>query len=176
MPYRLPNAQSAIIDKLTDCIVHVESGEEFATALTRIKLSDLKGVRKRKGEWQFDWRKEVRIKGRIVYKLTTIADPETIQGLVCVEDKNDHHYIHLVESAPLNLGRNKVHEGVAGNLFAFCCKLSAESGNEGIIAFQSKTVLLEHYRTTLGAQSIGGQAMIIYPEEASFLINKYFRK
>jgi len=176
MSIRHSIAQNIEIDRLTDCIVHVESGVEFLTAVVRLKLSDLKGVRKRKGEWQFDWRKEIRIEGRMVYKLTTVADPSIIQGLVSIEAKADHHYLHLVESAPFNFGKNKVYEGVAGNLFAFCCKLSAESGNDGIVAFKSKTLLLEHYRNTLGAQSVGGHTMIIYPEEASYLINKYFNK
>jgi len=175
MPKRSALAQDIEIDKLTDCIVLRESGEEFSTILTPVKLKDLKGVRKKKGEWQFNWRDEVKIEERTVYKLTTVADPETIQGLVSIEDKGDHHYLHLVESAPSNFGKNKLHEGVAGNLFAFCCKLSSDSGNEGFVAFKAKTVLLEHYQKTLGATPEGGQRMIIYPEEASFLIDKYFK-
>ena len=35
-----------------------------------------------------------------------------IQGLVCLEVKEDHVYMHLVESAPFNKGNTKVYSGV----------------------------------------------------------------
>jgi len=50
-----------------------------------------------------------------------------------------------------------------------------DSGNDGIIAFKSKTRLLKHYQEKLGAVHIGNHNMIIYPEKALILINKYFK-
>ena len=176
MPKRSAPVQNIEIDKLTDCIVHKESGEELETNLVPITLDDLKGVKKKKGEWHFNWRKELKMQDRVVYKLTTLNDPETIQGLVSVSAIDGYHYLNLVESAPINFGVNKIHEGVAGNMFAFCCKLSEDSGNEGIVSFESKTKLIHHYQDTLGAVKIRGQKMVIYPEQASFLIDKYFKK
>ena len=42
----------------------------------------------------------------------------------------------LIESAPFNLGRNKIYEGVAGNLVAFACKVSFQRGFAGFYLSQ----------------------------------------
>jgi hypothetical protein len=52
--------------------------------------------------------------------------------------------MHLIESAPFNIGRNKIYYGVPGNLVAFACKLSFERGGEGYVSFLSKTRLIGH--------------------------------
>ncbi|WP_158799496.1 hypothetical protein [Pedobacter sp. L105] len=110
---------------------------------------------------------------RTVYKLITVTNNE-LQGLISITDKIDHIYLHLIESSPLNFGIKKRYEGVGGNLIAYCCKLSFDNGNDGIIGFKSKTNLVNHYVERLGATHIGDQNMIIYPESAFFLINKYY--
>ncbi|HEY8928521.1 MAG TPA: hypothetical protein VIM55_05000 [Mucilaginibacter sp.] len=101
--------------------------------------------------------------------------PEILQGLISLSTHKDHVYVHLAESAPINFGTKKIHEGVGGNLFAYACKLSWDSGNDGIIAFQSKTKLIKHYQQMLGAIHIGGHQMIIYPESALSLLKQYFK-
>jgi hypothetical protein len=82
--------------------------------------------------------------------------------------------MHLIESAPFNLGRNKVYLGVPGNLVAFVCRISFHRGFDGYVSFTSKTMLIEHYKKTLGAENVNGQLMIITTEAALKLINKYF--
>lgn len=52
--------------------------------------------------------------------------------------------MHLVESAKFNKGKSKVYIGVPGNLVAFACKVSFDKGHEGFVAFDSKSVLIEH--------------------------------
>jgi len=111
---------------------------------------------------------------RKVYKLTIRENTNVIQGLVSISDFDDHFYLHLVESAPFNLGRNKLYEGVPGNLFAFTCKKSWDHGYEGFVAFQSKTKLIEHYEDSLGATHVGGHKMVLFPQAALKLIKKYF--
>jgi hypothetical protein len=83
--------------------------------------------------------------------------------------------MHLIESAPFNLGRNKVYIGVPGNLIAFACKVSFHRGFEGYVSFTSKTQLIKHYEKTLGAKNIGGHLMIINTDAALKLIDKYFK-
>jgi hypothetical protein len=56
---------------------------------------------------------------RNVFKLNIRNNPDIIQGLVSISDYKDHFYLHLIESAPFNLGRHKLYEGAPGNLFAF---------------------------------------------------------
>jgi len=61
---------------------------------------------------------------RDVYKLTIVNNQSVIQGLISLEIKSDHVYMHLVESAAFNKGKSKVYAGVSGNLVAFACKLA----------------------------------------------------
>jgi len=72
-----------------------------------------------------------------------------IQGLNSFSDENDHLFIHLIESAPFNKGRNKIYVGVEGNLVAFLCKESWDREYEGFVLFISKNRLIEHYAKTL---------------------------
>jgi hypothetical protein len=80
----------------------------------------------------------------------------------------------LIESAPFNIGKKKLYEGVPGNLVAFACKLSWNKGYQGGVGFKSKTVLIEHYEKTLGAEHLGNQRMGIFSKAALQLIKKYF--
>ncbi len=160
------------IDKLTNSIVNAISGDSFPTDVHPITNADLRNVTKKKG-WLFNWANEFKLTDRQVFKLTISNTPEIIQGLLCISDYSDHYYLHLIENAPFNLGKSKLYEGVAGNLFAFTCKSSWDKGYEGFISFTSKTKLIEHYEKALGATHVGGHKMIIFPKEALILIKKY---
>ncbi len=111
-----------IVDKLTNSIQNVVSGDSFATDITLISNPDLKNVIK-KNSWQFDWKFECKQPQRDVYKLTIVNNQTVIQGLISLEVKSDHVYMHLLESSAFNKGKTKVYEGVPGNLVAFACKL-----------------------------------------------------
>ena len=162
-----------IVDKLTNSIQNVVSGDSFATDITLVSVSDLKNVIK-KNSWQFDWKFECKQPQRDVYKLTIVNNQTVIQGLISLEIKSDHVYMHLVESAPFNKGKSKVYAGVPGNLVAFACKLSFQRGHEGNVSFFSKSQLVQHYIDSLGALHVGGRIMIIDTKAALKLINKYF--
>jgi len=161
------------IDKLTNSILNTISGDSFSTDVHPISKGNLKNVSKTKG-WLFNWADEFKLTERKIFKLTIRNNPDIIQGLLSISDYGDHYYLHLIESAPFNLGRHKLYEGVPGNLFAFTCKISWEMGYQGFVAFTSKTKLIEHYEKTLGATHIGGHKMVIFPNEALKLIKKYF--
>ena len=79
-----------------------------------------------KAEWQFDWTKEIKDNTKEVYKLTTANNSTIIQGLISIEDKQDHIFMHLIESAKFNKNKNKVYLGVPGNLVAYACKVSVD--------------------------------------------------
>ena len=163
------------VDKLTNSIENVITGDSFPTDITIITAADLKNVTKKNG-WQFDWKIEFKQPARDVYKLTIVNNQSIIQGLISLEVKYDHVYMHLVENAPFNKGKTKIYAGVPGNLVAFACKLSFQRGNEGNVSFFSKTQLVQHYIDTLGATHFGGRIMIIDTNAALKLINKYFPK
>jgi len=163
-----------IIDKLTNSIENIITGDSFATEISVITRNDLKFINKENG-WLFNWRDELKEPAREVYKLNITGNPNIIQGLISLEVKSDHVYIHLIESAPFNKSKTKVYSGVPGNLVAFACKLSFQRGHEGNVAFLSKTQLVEHYEKSLGAFHFGGRIMIIETRAALKLINKYFQ-
>lgn len=163
-----------IIDKLTNSIVNLISGDSFHTEVSLLTKEDLKNITK-KNSWNFNWKSEFQDISKEVYKLTIVNNPNIIQGLLSVNIMSDHIYMNLLESAPFNIGNNKLYEGVAGNLVAYACKLSFQKGFEGYIAFVAKTKLVKHYEETLGAYHFKDQKMIIETEPARLLVQKYFK-
>jgi hypothetical protein len=86
-----------IIDKLTKSIEEVSSGQSISTLILPLKLDDLLGL-----IWRFDWVLELEKESHFVYKLVAESNPYLIQGLICLERKPDHIYIHLLESSSFN--------------------------------------------------------------------------
>jgi hypothetical protein len=163
-----------LIDKLTNSIENVTTGDSFQTVVSLLTTSDLKVISK-KNDWEFDWKSEFKQPEREVYKLTIAGNTSIIQGLMSIEIKSDHVYLHLLENAPFNKGNSKVYAGVPGNLVAFACRLSFQRGHEGNVSFLSKSQLIEHYERTLGAFHFGGRVMIIKTRAALKLIATYFK-
>jgi hypothetical protein len=161
---------SVEIDKLTNSIINIISGEVFETEFLRAERKEIK-----KKDWLFNWHKELKDKSNEVYKMTTIENKNIIQGLVSLSVKNDFVFVNLVENAKFNKGKGKLYEGVGGNLFAFACKNSRDLGFGGCISFISKTSLMDYYNQSLGAIKTIGQRMVILEHEAESLINRYFK-
>ena len=162
-----------IIDKLTNSIENTLTGEVFDTEIVRLKKVDSKQIKET--NWQFDWHKELDDKTKQVYKLTTVNNPNIIQGLLSIEDKQDHMFMHLIESAKFNKGKGKVYYGVPGNLVAFACKVSVDKGYDGFLAFDSKSALIKHYQESLHATHFRGIRMFIETSAALRLISQYFK-
>ena len=158
-----------IIDKLTKSIEEVSSGQNISTLILPLKLDDLLGLK-----WQFDWELELEIESHFVYKLVAENNPNLIQGLICLERKPDHIYIHLLESSSFNKGSQKQFLGVAGNLVAYACKQSFHFGNDGNVSFIAKEQLINHYERSIGAFHFGNRRMIINTNAAKILVNQYF--
>ena len=161
------------MDRLTNSILNVLTGDSFDTEISILTKAELKLLKKY--DWLFDWRKEIVDATKSVFKLTIVANPKVIQGIVSVEDRGDHIFLHLIESAAFNKGKKKVYLGVPGNLVAFACNLSASKGYKGVISFFAKTKLIEHYKDTLGAKVLFGNQMVIDEINARKLIVQYFK-
>jgi hypothetical protein len=161
------------IDKLTNSIENIATGEVFDTEIVRLSEIDIKQIKK--AEWQFNWQKELKDKSKEVYKLTTSNNPTIIQGLLSIEDRQDHIFMHLIESSKFNKGKGKVYLGVPGNLVAFACKVSVDNGYEGFLAFDAKSTLIKHYEQTLHATHFRGLRMFIETSAALRLISQYFK-
>lgn len=162
------------IDALTESVVEVSTGKIFKTDVPKVSIEFLKTIHKKNG-WKFNWKKESKEENRLIYKLVLEKDKSILLGLISFEIKQDHVHIHLIENSPENVGKIKVYQGIAGNLFAFACKFSSETGFNGVLAFIAKTDLIQHYFVTLGATLLKNQRMFILEKQAEILINKYFK-
>jgi hypothetical protein len=163
-----------IIDRLTNSVLNTISGDSFPTEVSILTKSDLKNITKKNG-WNFDWRVEFKNEESEQYKLTIVNNPNIIQGLLSITIETDHIFMNLLESAPFNIGQNKLYEGVAGNLVAYACKLSFQKGFDGFVSFTAKTQLIKHYETTLGAFHFKNQRMVIDTQASKKLVEKYFK-
>lgn len=161
------------VDELTNSIENTLTGEIFDTVVAPVSLSEKQLIKK--ANWLFDWQAEFQNQKRQVFKLTTTNNPAIIQGFLSIEDKGDHIFMHLLENARFNRGKDKVYIGVAGNLVAYSCKVSFEKGYEGFVAFDSKTELIKHYEQSLGATHFKGLRMFIETNAALLLVSKYFK-
>src|SRR4030042_3292147 len=99
------------IDKLTNSLENIKTGDNFSTDILITEQNDFKSITKKDG-WLFDWMSEFKKPDRDVYKLTITNNQSVIQGLISISVKTDHVYMHLIESAPFNKGKDKVYAGV----------------------------------------------------------------
>jgi len=158
------------IDKLTNSIINVISGEIFETEFNKVSKKEI-----RKVDWLFDWDFELKDRNSKVLKMTTTENKDIIQGLVSYTIDENFIFVNLVENAKFNRGKEKLYEGVGGNLFAYCCKLSFDMGFGGYVSFKAKTTLIEYYKKSLGAKIALGQRMYVDHEASLKLINQYFK-
>ncbi len=163
-----------VVDRLTNSITNSISGDSFATEISLLSRNELPLLTKKNG-WVFNWRQELALPDREVYKLTIVNNPTIIQGVISLTIKSDHVFIYLIENAPFNKGKGKLYEGVAGNMAAFACRLSFQRGCDGFVSFYAKTNLIDHYIKTLEAKHFGYNVIVIDNEAALKLVDKYFK-
>jgi hypothetical protein len=161
------------IDKLTNSIENIVSGDIFDTEFIQLFSKDTRQINK--ADWQFNWQGQLKLAEREVYKLVIKDNIKIIQGLISLTDKGDHIYMNLIESVKFNKGKTKIYAGVPGNLVAFACKLAFAKGYDGYLAFDAKSVLVKHYQDTLYATHFRGTKMMIETSAANRLINQYFK-
>lgn len=162
-----------LIDILSESVIEVATGYVYETHMTYVDSKFIKTIHKNEG-WNFHWKNEYKKINRKVFKLTLLKNQVVLLGLICLEIKEDHVQVHLIESTPSNVGKSKKYLGIGANLFAFACKLSDENGFDGNISFVSKTNLIKHYSLNLGAIHLGNGKMIVREDNAKKLIQKYY--
>lgn len=159
------------IDKLTDCLIERETGNivdtEYMECITAIKKKDFAG-------WKFDW-STTQKNGYTVYELF-VEDDDTVQGRISLKIDGGVADIDIVESAPHNYGHNGKYIGVGGHLFAIACQISLEAGCDGVVAFTSKSDLVEYYKKELKAVEVMPRRLVIFEDAAEILLDKYIRK
>lgn len=160
-----------LIDKFTDCLVEKKTGRIVQTNYikreTPIKKSEYIG-------WKFDWSIPQK-NGYTIYELFVNGDA-TVQGRIALKIEGGVANIDIVETAPHNYGHTGKYEGVGGHLFAIACQVSLENGCDGVVAFDSKTDLVEYYKKELYAIEIYPRRMVLFEKAAQRLLEKYIRK
>lgn len=152
----------------------VESGELIEGLITKASKAELPA--KRDG-WQFTWKKLGKTEGAEFYKLSTVAAPKVVEGILMLTLINEEMlYMNNIEVAPQNFGREAKYENVAGGLLAFGCYKSFEEGKNyylGYLSFESKTQLMKLYQNKYGATVAMGQKMFFDPDAGKALMKKY---
>lgn len=77
MKQRRGIALDFVIDKLTNSVENVHTGDSFATEITLLSSADVKTISQKNG-WLFDWKYELKQPAREVYKLTIVHNPAII--------------------------------------------------------------------------------------------------
>ena len=84
--------------------------------------------------------------------------------------------MEIVETAPHNYSHKGIYAGVGAHLFAIACQISLDAGCGGVVAFTSKSDLVEYYMDKLNAVEITPRRMVIFEDPARVLLDKYMRK
>lgn len=159
------------IDELTDCLVERETGIVLDTNYEKHSHPIKK---KEYFNWKFDWSK-TQANGYTIYELF-INGNDTVQGRISLKIDGGVADIDIVETAPHNFGHNGKYIGVGGHLFAIACQISVEAGCDGVVAFTSKSDLVDYYKKELGAAEIFPRRMVLFEDAAQVLLDKYIRK
>lgn len=160
-----------LIDKLTDCLIETDTGRVVATEYKKLQKAI---TPKEYSNWKFDWSKTEK-EGYNIYELFVSGD-STVQGRISLRIDGGVADVDIAEAAPHNYGHNGKYEGVGGHLFAIACQCSIEAGCDGVVAFTSKSDLIEHYKEALHAIEILPRRMVILEDAAQLLLDKYIRK
>lgn len=159
------------IDELTDCLIDRKTGEKVETFyVERIVPFEKKEYE----NWKFDWNISLEM-GYTVYELY-VKGSDVVQGRISLKIDGGVADVDIVETAPHNYGHTGKYIGVGGHLFAISCVVSLESDCDGIVAFNSKSDLVEYYKNELNAVEVYPRRMVIFESAAKMLIDKYMKK
>ena len=160
-----------LIDTITECLIDTRTGEEVETEYrareTPIRPKDCRG-------WKFNWSITEK-NGYDIYELFLKGD-DTVQGRISAKIDGGVADVEIVETAPHNYSYAGRYGGVGAHLFAIACQVSLDAGCDGVVAFTSKSNLVEYYVEKLHAVEIAPRRMVIFEEEAQILLDKYMRK
>jgi len=158
-------------------LIETQTGKAVPALILEAKKQDMP---LKKDGWNFTWKDLYKNKDAVFYKLVLEATPDVVEGVIMISIQNEEMvYLNNVELAPHNIGTDKRYDYVAGCLIAYGCLYSHRNGvghYKGFVCFDSKTALINHYRTKYGAEQLMGQRMFIAPITGIELIKKYLNE
>ena len=160
-----------VIDAITECLIERSTQQivktEFRPRSEAIRPKDYR-------RWKFNW-KQTEENGYNIYELFVVGSDE-VQGRISLRIDGGVADVEIVETSPHNYGHNGKYEGVGAHLFAIACKVSAEAGCDGVVAFTVKSSLVDYYKQLLHAVEIAPRRMVILEDAANILLSKYMEK
>ena len=146
---------------------------------SKIEIIDKKLIPLKKLGWNFNWKELHKTEGSVFYKISCIETPKVVEGIIMLTLFSDEMlFMNNIELAPRNIGANRTYDNVAGCLLAYACRKSFEIGRgnyKGYLSFDSKTNLIELYRTKYGATLAMGNKMYFSPEAGKSLMKQYLQ-
>jgi hypothetical protein len=121
---------------------------------------------------EFDFLQSIK-DGFTVYKICREGEENILQGLVAVKPSTGFLECANMEVNDFNKSPISMYNGVGKCMIALCCRISADSGLGGYIAFVAKNHLVPYY-TRYGAKNLYGLRMFIDDDNAKKLIDLYF--
>jgi len=152
-------------------ITEVKSGRNIEIVILPVEIADFKSLTKKR--YFFDWKQEKQYE---IYKLT-IKDHSDILGLVSCEFIRDEWRIHirLISVSIENMGKNKIYDGIVGNLLTYVSKLAIKEFAElACVSLKPKEAIAQHYIDMYGMNITGTTLSIELPEILA-LIEEYDR-
>ena len=135
-------------------ITHVREASEVDVVIERVREEDYKKITK--ARFFFDWKTE---KDNDVYKLYIAGTDEILGVMSLINYPGEQRYqINLLSVSKENRGKNKIYEGIAGNLIAYACRESIRAyGPDACVSLHPKTELKQHYIEQYGMMDAGRQ-------------------
>lgn len=159
-----------IFDNQTNDLVEIEIVEAL-----------YKDMPLKKEAWFFNWKQAFKKVNTTTYILRLVSNPDSIQGILQLQNEFGMIIMDLLEIAPHNLraeGKAKKYEYVAGCLIAFACRetFKLDTDYRGFLTFESKTKLISWYVEKYHAKVARGQKMYIEPQDGEKLIKEYLER
>lgn len=137
--------------------------------------------------WNFNFNKHSKMINSETYVLLVDIEPKVIQGCMILRMTKDDPYMAFLEVAPVNFGKRKRYDYIAGCLIAYACRLSHKYGkghNQGYVTFMvseqnqiMKEKLMSIYSRKYKAQQIENtNYMFIEPKDGQSLIEEYLKR
>ncbi|QBO34948.1 GNAT family N-acetyltransferase [Periweissella cryptocerci] len=152
-------------------IQHIVTGEMVDAHVESVSISqsDARGMQIE--GWRFDWSYPAN-PAQTVLALKTFGG---IQGLIGFTRHPEDYYtfIHLLESAPANIGHKKKYRFVPGVLLGTVAQDAFEAGFDGYMTLKPKTKLYDLYIDTYGAEMFVNGMVRFTASQSAHLIHKY---
>lgn len=139
-------------------IVKASTGERVEIDIDLVEGRDYKNLTATK--YFFKWKYESAYE---VYKLR-IKGQEDILGVVSMEKvvHEERIEIRLLATSRENMGKEKIYDGIAGNLIAYACRLALKEFGAGTaVTLFPKTELIPHYVNCYGMIPAGRHLMLL---------------